>query len=105
MNEKNAKQESTTPVPTGSDQQGEVYPKLGPISTTRPGEDDDNTDHHCGADARQDADHRAQESGGDSVAHRSSEMEPSVTLTRIENHGQPEPEIIRLDFGRRHLSD
>jgi hypothetical protein len=99
----NAKQNTTTPVPTGPDQQGEIYPKLGPISTTRPGEDDDNPDDYCGADARQDADHRTQTRGGDSVGHGSQKVGAPIPVTRIEDHGQPDSKIISLELRRADL--
>ena len=105
MNEKNAKQNTTTPVPTGSDQQGEIYPELGSFSAPWTGEDDNDAHHHCGADARQDTDHCAQASSGDSVGAGNKEVVALEPFTRIEDHGQPDAEIVRLDFGRRHLSD
>ena len=103
--EKNAKQESAAPIPTGSNQQGEVYPELGPILTTWLREDHYNTHNHSGADAGQDADHCPQESSGDGMGRRGQEVEPSTAPTCIEDHGIAEPEIVRLEFGRRYLSD
>jgi hypothetical protein len=103
--EKNVKQEPTTPVSAGSDQQGKINSKLGAIPTTGAGQDDNNPDHHSGTVRGQDVDHSTQEGGGDSVAYRSIEMEPFVPVTRLEDHGQPDAEIVRLEFGSRHLPD
>ena len=103
--EKNVKQKSTTPVPTGTHRESEIYPELGSFSATGCGEKCDNLDNHSGAVCWEDFDHRAQASSGNSVGPGSQEVEPSVTLTRIENHGDTEPEIIRLDFGGRHIPD
>jgi hypothetical protein len=103
--EQNANKIEPTSVSDRTHQQGEVYPELGPFSSSWPGEDDNNAHYHSGTISWQDFDHRAQESSGDSVAHRNKKVEPSITLTRIENNGDAEPEIIRLEFGRRYLSD
>ena len=100
-----AKQDTTPPVPAGDHQQSEDDPQLGFIFTTRTGEDDDNAHHHCGTISREDLDHRAQASGGDSVGHGGKEVEPSEAFTRIEDYGQSDAEIIRLEFGRRDLFD
>ena len=93
-NHTHAKQKSTTPVSTGSDQQGEVYPELGPFSATGTWEDDDNADHHCGADARQDADHRAQASSGDSVGRGGEEVGTFITSYSIQNYGEPNAKVV-----------
>jgi hypothetical protein len=97
--------EQPPPLSEGTYRNGKVYTQFGPVPTTGTGEDDDDSYHHCGADARQDADHRAQEGSGDSVGRGGQEVEPLVTLTRLENHGEPEPEIVRLYFGSRYLFD
>ena len=103
--ENNANEKPTTPIPAGSNQQGEVYPELGSILTTWLREDHYNTHNHSGADAGQDADHSAQKSSGDSMGRRGQEVGPSTAPTCIKDHGIAEPEIVRLEFGRRYLSD
>ncbi len=52
----------------------EIYPELGSFSATGSGQDDDNPYHHCGADARQDFNHRPEESSGDSMGRGSQEV-------------------------------
>jgi len=56
------KTQPATPVPTTDYREGEVYPELGSFSATWAGQDDDNAHHHCGADARKDADYSPKES-------------------------------------------
>jgi hypothetical protein len=81
-----AKQKSTTPVPTGSDQQGEVYPEHGTIPTTGPGEDNHHPDNHIGAVQGQDADHSTQASSGDGVGRRGEKMATLETLNREQDN-------------------
>ena len=69
-----AQQNQPTPVSGTDYREGEVYPELGSFSTTWAGQDSDYTYHHCGADARQDADHSTQESSGDSMGRGSEEV-------------------------------
>ena len=100
-----AKEITTTPVPAGTYIQGAVGAELGSISTPWTWEDSNNPDNHSGAIQGQDADHSAQESSGDGVGRRSAEVATLVALTRLKDNGEPDAEIVRLDFGRRHLSD
>lgn len=86
-NQTHAKKKSTSPVPTGHHQQGEIYPELGSFSATGTGQDDNDSHHHCGADARKDADHRPQESSGDSVGCRSQEVGTSCLPPGLEDYG------------------
>jgi len=104
-NQTHAKKKSTTSVSAGNYIQGAVGAELGSISTPWAWEDYDHSDDHSGADARQDADHSTQASSGDSVGAGNQEVVALEPFTRIEDHGQPDAEIVRLDFGRRHLSD
>jgi len=103
--EKNAKQKPITSVPTGSDQQGEIYSELGSFSSPRSWQDDNDPDDYRGATQGENAYHRAKEGSGNSLATRNQEVESSTAFTRIENYGDTEPEIVRLEFGRRYLSD
>lgn len=100
-----AKQKPATPVPTGFDSSGEVYPELGPISTTRPWKKCDDPHHHCGADARQDIDHCTEEGSGDSMAHRNKKVEPSRTLTSRQDNGEPIAETSGPKLRGRRLFD
>ena len=86
-NQTHAKKKSTSPVPTGHHQQGEIYPELGPFSATGTGQDDNDSHHHCGADARKDADHRAQESSGDSVGRGGEKVGTSCLPPGLEDYG------------------
>jgi hypothetical protein len=103
--EENVKQESAAPVPAGSNQQGEVYPQLGPFSATGTWKNNDDLDDYLRTIQREDADHRPQASSGDSLGHGGYEVATSEPFTRIENNGIAEPEIVRLKFGGRYLSD
>lgn len=103
--DKNAQKNTTTPVPTGNHSESNFNTKYGTLFTAGLGQDHYNAYHHSGAIPGQDTDHRAQESSGDSVGHGGKEVEPSITLTRLKNNGEPDTEIVRLDFASRHLSD
>ena len=72
--EHHAQENTAPPVPAGDYQQGEVYPELGSFSAAGTWQDDDNPDHHCGADARQDFNYRAQESSRDSMGRGGEEV-------------------------------
>jgi len=103
--DKNAQKNTTTPVPTGNYSEGNFDTKYGALFTAGLGQDHYNAYHNSGAIPGQDTDHRAQESSGDSVGHGGKEMATSEPFTRIENNGEPDTEIVRLDFASRHLSD
>lgn len=100
-----AKKIAASLLSTGNYPQGQDDSEHGPLFATRSGQDDNDPDHHSGTIQGQDADHRAQASSGDSVGHRSKEVEPFIPITRLKNNGQPDAEIIRLEFGRRDLFD
>jgi hypothetical protein len=100
-----AKQESTTPVSEGDYIQGAVGAELGSISTPWTWQDHHNTHNHSGTIHREDINYSPQASSGDGMGRRGQEVEPSTTPTSIENNGIAEPEIVRLEFGRRYLSD
>lgn len=100
-----AKPNTIAPVPKRTNLKGIQHTQPGAVLTTRAGEDDDNAHHHCGTISREDLDHRAQASSGDSVGCGSKKMDTSRSLERLEDYGQPEAEIIRLDFGSRYLPD
>ena len=104
-NHTHAKEKSTTPVPARADSESENDAKRRALLATRLGEDRDDAHHHCGTISWEDAHHRAQESSGNSLEPRGYEVATPETFTRVENHGDAEPEIVRLEFGRRYLSD
>jgi hypothetical protein len=103
--EKNVKTKSIAPVSEGDYIYGAVGAEIGSISTPWTWEDYDHSDDHSGAVRGQDADHSTQASSGDSVGHGGQEVGALEPLTRIEDYGQPDAEIVRLEFGRRYLSD
>ena len=105
MNDNDAKPKPTTSLSTGVNQQSNSSEEHGAVPTTGTREDSYDLDHYQRAVRGEDADYRTQTRGGDSVGYRMQKVEPLSPVTRIEDHGQPEPEIVRLEFGRRYLSD
>ena len=103
--EENVKQESAAPVPAGSNQQGEVYPELGPFSAARTWKNNDDLDDYLRTIQREDADHCPQESSGDGVGRRGQEVGTFVTSYDIQNNGLPCAENILAEHRRRYLSD
>lgn len=102
---RDAQANTITPVPTRVNKESPINTQLGFVFTAGTGEDDYDLNDYNRAIQWQDANNCAQESGGDSVGCGDKEVGTSQTLTRIEDNGQPEPEIVRLEFGRRYLSD
>lgn len=80
-------------------------PKHGIIPATWTWKDDHDVDDYCRAVQGENAYRSAKEGSGNSMATRNAEVEPPNPLTRIEDHGQSDAEIVRLEFGRRYLSD
>jgi hypothetical protein len=101
----NAKQKSTTPVPTGTDQQGEVYPELGSFSATGTWQDGNNPDNHCGADAREDANHSTEEGSGDSVGRGDKEVGTPQTLDNGQMYGDTSPALTSTLQLNRHINN
>lgn len=101
----NAKQNTAAPVSEGSYIQGAVGAELGSVSTPWAWEDYDHTDDHSGAVRGEDLDHRAQESSGDGVGRGGKEVAAPQAPQSVQDNGEPDAEIIRLDFGRRYLLD
>jgi len=89
-----AQAQSATPVSTGDHIPGAVGAELGSVSTPWTWQDDNNTDHHCGADARQDTDHCTQTGSGDSVGHGGKEVGAPKTPESQQNNGKPPSPII-----------
>jgi hypothetical protein len=102
---KNAKKKSTSSVSISNNREGQNNSEHGASTLPGFGEDRDNAYHHCGADARQDADHRTQESSGDSVGCGGQEVGTSFTITSIQIDGKPKPKISWVKRGGGHLPD
>ena len=98
-----AKPNSTPPVPKRTNLKGVVHSEHRSVLATWTGKDHDNPHHHSGPIQGQDIDHSSEEGGGDSVGQRGQEMVTLTTLTYLENYGDTEPEIIRLEFGSGRL--
>ena len=100
-----AQTNTATPVSEGSYIQGAVGAELGSVSTPWTWEDDDDPQHHCGTIRGKDLDHRAQEGGGDGVGRGGKEVAAPQAPQSVQDNGEPDAEIVRLDFGRRYLLD
>ena len=100
-----AKKIAATSLSTGDHQQGEDNAKHGPLFATGVGQDDNHPDHHSGTIHWEDSHHSPQTGSGDSMGYGVQKVGPLEVYTRIENHGQPDAEIVRLEFGRRDLFD
>ena len=101
----NAFKNKPTPVPTGTDQQGQDESQPGTIPAPGTGEDYYDLDHYQRTVRGEDADYRTQTRGGDGVGYGVQKVGASEVFTRVEDNGQPDAEIIRLDFGGRHIPD
>lgn len=104
-NQTHAKQKSTTPISARDHQEGGHDAKRRAVLAARLGEDRDDAHHHCGTIHWEDVNHRAQESSGDSVAHRNKKVEPSRAFTRSQDNGEPDPEISRTELRGGRLFD
>ena len=89
-----AKAQPAAPVSTGDHIPSAVSAKHGTVSATGIGQDNDHPHHHCGADARQDTDHRAQTGSGDSVGHRGKEVGALSTPKSQQNNGNAPSPVI-----------
>ena len=101
----NVKKKSTTPVSKGTNRKSALNSKHGVVSLPGLGEIGDSIDHHSRAVPRQDADHSTQEGSGDGMGCRGTKVATLVALTRLENNGEPDAEIVRLNFKGRYLLD
>jgi hypothetical protein len=100
-----AQAKSTASLPAGHYSKSEEHTKHGALLTAGTREDHYDLDHYQRTVSGEDSDYRTQTRGGDSVAHRNKKVEPLEGFTRLKDNGEPDAEIVRLDFGRRHLSD
>ena len=97
------KKKSTTPVPAGTNQQGEVYPELGTFSAAGTWQDGNNPDNHSGAVSRQDADHRAEEGSGDSVGRGDKEVGTPQAPQSEQDNGVAYGKIVSYKELCRHI--
>lgn len=102
---KNAKENTTTPVPERSHIQGADYTLDGFVLATGFRQDDDDPHHHCGTIRGEDINHSAQESSGDGVGRGGKEVVSPQAPKSVQDYGQPDAEIVRLDFGSGRLFD
>jgi 5-methylcytosine-specific restriction endonuclease McrA len=102
---KHADEEHASPLPEGHYHNGQVHTQFGLVPTTWTGKDGNNADNHSGTVQGKDSNNRAKKSGRNSVGHGTIEVGTLVQLDLFEDYGEPDAEIIRLDFSRRHLSD
>lgn len=82
-----------TPVPAGSYIPGAVGNELGSVSTPWTWEDGDDAHHHCGADARKDADRGPKASSGDSMGHGGKEVGAPQAPTDSQDLGHAESTV------------
>lgn len=101
----NAKQNTVTPVSEGAYIQGAVGAELGSVSTPWTWEDYDHTDDYSGATRGENTYHSAKEGGGDSMGRGGKEVGPPQAPQSKQDNGEPDAEIVRLDFSRRHIFD
>ncbi len=101
----NAQQKSTTPVSEGIDSQSEHDTKRRAVLAARLGEDRNHPDNHSRTIPGEDADHRAQESSGDSMGRGGQEVEPSIVSQSIEVTWPREPKVIWIRDRGGHLPD
>lgn len=103
--EYHAKENTAAPVSEEYYIQGAVGAELGSVSTPWAWEDYDHTDDYRGATQGENTYHSAKEGSGDGMGCRGEKMATLVALTRLENNGEPDAEVVRLDFGGRYLLD
>ena len=101
----NAQQKSTTPVSEGIDSQSEHDTKRRAVLAARLGEDRNHPDNHSRTIPGEDADHRAQESSGDSMGSGSAQVGTFVTSYDIQNNGLPCAEVILAEYRGRRIPD
>ena len=93
-----AKQNQLTSVSGTDNREGEIYPELGSFSATWIGQDSDDSYHHCGTDARQDADSSTQASSGNSVGHRDTKVGASKTFKSEQDNWYLNPAYGWLEY-------
>ena len=101
----NAQQKSTTPVSEGIDSQSEHDAKRRAVLAARLGEDRNHPDNHSGTIPGEDADHRAQESSGDSMGHGDQEVGTSKPPKSEQDNGVAYGKIVSFEELCRHIFD
>ena len=104
-NHTHAKKNTTTPVPTRPNQQGDIRTKHGAPTSTGFGENDNHLDNHSGTIRGEDTNHSAQASSRDGMGCRGEKMATLVALERIESNGEPDTETVRLEYKGRYILD
>jgi hypothetical protein len=99
-----AKEKSTPSIPERHHREGKNMLKPWIIPATWIGKNYDHTYNHSRTVPRQDADHRTQTRGRNSVGHRDQEVGTFVTSYDIQNNGLPCAENILAEYRSRHLS-
>jgi hypothetical protein len=102
---RNVNERSASSVSKRANHKSQEPTQLGFVFTTGAWQDSNNADNHSRADGGQDTDHSAKESSGDSLGRGGKEMVTLETPQSIKDHGEPDAEIVRLEFGRRYLLD
>lgn len=100
--EKNVKPEQLTRIPTRTYRPRKDSTQLSLVLTTGLGENSDDAHHHCGADARKDADCGTQAGSGDGVGYGNAEVGAFDVFDHIESSGVLEtaPRRLRETFER-----
>jgi len=100
-----AKDNATPPVPKRTNLKSRIHSQFGIISPTRLGENRDYAHDYLAAVQGENSYHSAKEGSGNSLGHGGKEVGTPQTPQSGKDYGQPEPEIVRLEFGRRYLFD
>lgn len=104
-NHTHAKQRSTTPVSKGDYIQGAVGAELRSISTPWTWEDGDDIDHHFRTIHREDINHSTEESSGDGMGCRVSEMGTPQALNNSQMYGDTSPALTSTLQLNRHINN
>ena len=100
-----AQKNTTPPVSIENYRESQEDTQLGSVLGTRIGQNGYRFDDNSGTVQGKDADHSAQESGGDSMGRRSKEVESSIVAQSIEATWPREPKVIWVSPRSGHLSD
>lgn len=94
---------TTTPVPTGDYRESEDHSLDGFVLATGFRKNNNDTNHHSGAVPRQDADHRAQASSGDSMGRGSEEVATPMYPEGFKDPWEHPTKIVWIRDRRGHL--
>jgi hypothetical protein len=93
-----AKPNTTAPIPKRTNLKGIDNSQSGTSVTPGTRQDDNDSHHHCGADAREDLNYSPQASSGNSMGQRSEEVGTSKIIESLKNYGQPRPTYEWLEY-------